>query len=141
MRPLEESKTKAVDLDGTLANDSVIDMMGYKPELIGPPIPAMVKRVKTWLAKGVKVVIFTARVHPGHGLAEVVMAENAIKEWCMNVFGQELEVTCMKDPAFEEIWDDKVVRVDSNNGTISNQSSVADPVDEDCFDSIGGFFA
>jgi hypothetical protein len=141
MRPLEESRTKAVDLDGTLADDSVIDMMGYKPELIGPPIPAMVKRVKVWLDKGTKVVIFTARVHPGHGLAEAAMAEKAIKEWCMEVFGRELEVTCMKDPAFGEIWDDKAVRVDSNNGTISDQSKVVDPLENECFDSIGSFFS
>jgi len=140
MRQLEESNVKAVDVDGTMADDSVIDMDNYSPEIIGPPIKKMVDRVKSWMAQGCRVVIFTARVHPGHGLEEVAIAEAALKEWSREVFGVELEITCMKDPMFSEIWDDKAVRVDKNTGDISTQHDVVDTVCEEEADQIGEFF-
>lgn len=47
-----------VDLDGTLAHYE-----GWKGvEHVGAPVPAMLQRVKDWIAKGVEVRIFTARV-------------------------------------------------------------------------------
>lgn len=49
----------AVDLDGTLAQYD--ETTGF-PE-IGPPVPRMVERVKAWLAYGLDVRIFTARIH------------------------------------------------------------------------------
>jgi hypothetical protein len=130
----------AIDLDRTLADGSVVDVNNYRSDLIGNPIALNVERVKAWLAAGRKVVIFTARVHPRHGLAEVVIAEKAIKEWCVNVFGRELEVTCMKDPLFCEIWDDKAVRVIPETGVISNQTEVNDPLVQHNPDPIGSFF-
>ena len=138
---LEESDVIAVDLDGTLADDTVISMVDYRPDLIGKPIPLLVKRVKAWLAEGKKIVIFTARVHPRHGLADVAMVEKAIKEWCMNVFGVEFEVTCMKDPLFVQIWDDKVIRVLKNRGILSSQSDVDDPIVQEESDQIGKFLS
>lgn len=51
-----------VDLDGTLAHYDG----GVGVDHIGPPVPAMLTRVKQWLAEGRAVKIFTARVH-GHG--------------------------------------------------------------------------
>ena len=46
-----------VDFDGTLA-----EYHGYiGPKRYGDPIPAMMERVKEWLAAGVKVKIVTAR--------------------------------------------------------------------------------
>ena len=106
----------AVDLDRTLADGSVIDVNNYRSDLIGKPITPMVQRVNAWLTAGRKVVIFTARVHPRYGLAEVVIAEKAIKEWCIEVFGVELEVTCMKDPLFCEIWDDRSISIEPDTG-------------------------
>jgi hypothetical protein len=48
-----------VDLDGTMAYYD-----GWKgADHIGEPIPAMVERVKRWLAEGREVRIFTARVY------------------------------------------------------------------------------
>jgi hypothetical protein len=48
-----------VDLDGTLAHYD-----GWKgADHIGAPIPAMVERVKGWLAEGKTVKIFTARAY------------------------------------------------------------------------------
>jgi hypothetical protein len=140
MRTLAPSNVKAVDLDGTLANDAVISMTDYRSDVIGNPIQQMVNRVKAWLDRGDKVVIFTARVHPKHGLAEVAIAEKAIKEWCLKVFGIELEVTCMKDPMFNEIWDDKGVRVVQDTGEVSSQQDVDDPLVHSDTDAIGSFF-
>ena len=45
-----------VDLDGTLATFDASD-----PDVVGPPIPAMVQRVKRWLQEGREVRIVTAR--------------------------------------------------------------------------------
>ena len=51
-----------VDLDGTLAIYN-----GYVgPTHIGEPVPKMLERVKSWLADGKTVKIFTARAHPAH---------------------------------------------------------------------------
>jgi len=109
----------AVDFDGSLADNSVVNFNNYRSDLLGKPIDLMVNRVKEWLAKGIKVVIFTARVHPSHGKKEVVKAEKAIKKWCLDVFGCELEVTCMKDPIFMEIWDDRAIGLVENTGMIA----------------------
>ena len=50
-----------VDLDGTLA-----EYTGWKGiDHVGKPVPAMVKRVKDWIAKGQDVKVFTARVSCG----------------------------------------------------------------------------
>jgi hypothetical protein len=56
-----------VDLDGTLA-----EYHGWVgPEYIGPPIPAMLDRVKLWLEEGRTVKIFTARCSVPEQLAPV----------------------------------------------------------------------
>jgi hypothetical protein len=137
---LKESNVIAVDLDATLADDSVISMEDYKPYLIGDPVPLMVDRVKEWLRQGKEVVILTARVHPTHGLAENALTEKAIKEWCVKHIGKELLVTCEKSPMFCEIWDDKAVRIVKNRGIISSQVDVEDPLDSCHADQIGEFF-
>jgi hypothetical protein len=62
-----------VDLDGTLAEWKE----PYDVLQIGPPIPAMIERVKDWLAEGQDVRIFTARVGPASA-AECVAALNEI---------------------------------------------------------------
>lgn len=111
-----------VDLDGTLAHYD-----GWKGEkYIGEPVPAMVERVKKWLADGVKVKIFTARVCITGGFSEVSQKQanvdfaaeqtKLIKAWCLENIGKELEVTCVKDFACIEIWDDRAVQVILNKG-------------------------
>lgn len=102
-----------VDLDGTLAHYS-----GWKGELhIGEPIPAMVERVKRWLADGAYAVkIFTARVAEPDpdDRAEIV---NAVQKWLVERCGlPPLEVTNVKDYAMVELWDDRAVRVLPNTG-------------------------
>lgn len=98
-----------VDLDGTLA---VYDHW-RDAEHIGEPVPAMLERVKRWLAAGHKVKIFTARVSPG---PEALRAEVAIASWLARVGLPALEVTCVKDYGMVGLWDDRAVQVLANTG-------------------------
>jgi len=100
-----------VDLDGTLAYYE-----GYKKE-IGEPIPAMVRRVKLWLASGKTVKIFTARVaEPARNEESISEIRKRIEDWCEKHIGQKLEVTNIKDHGLIELWDDRAVRVEKNTG-------------------------
>ena len=97
-----------VDLDGTLA-----EYGGWKgADHIGSPIPLMVERVKAWLANGIEVRIFTARVwgDDRDGVAAI------IQDWCEQHIGQRLAVTCTKDYGMVELWDDRAVQVIPNTG-------------------------
>ena len=96
-----------VDLDGTLAHYD-----GFKGEdHIGEPVPAMLDRVKKWLEAGKKVKIMTARVSfPG--------AEGYIKDWLKEIGLPDLEITNVKDPGMEEIWDDRAIQVVKNTGEV-----------------------
>lgn len=113
-----------VDLDGTLAkypNPDGIDG-------IGEPIPLMVDRVKEWLAKGIDVRIFTARVactetfvmEPGICRDEEFAASQRalIFAWCLHHIGQELPITATRDYAMIELWDDRAITVMANTGEI-----------------------
>lgn len=108
-----------VDLDGTLAYYD-----GWKgPSHIGEPIPLMVSRVKGWIASGKDVRIFTARAWaweylygaPKHG-DDYEKIIKPIEDWCQQHLGQVLPVTCIKDLACMEIWDDRAVAVEINTG-------------------------
>jgi hypothetical protein len=104
----------AVDLDGTLAH--YVSWDGGK---IGPPIPAMVARVKEWIASGMTVKIFTARVSGGPERAnEVVQQREAIQDWCQQHLGARLEVTCRKDYAMIRLYDDRCIQVEPNTGRL-----------------------
>lgn len=110
---------RAVDFDGTLATYE----KWKGPEILGEPIGPMVDRVNAWLDAGDEVIIFTARAyHDDDGKftkenADISVA--AIGEWCKQHFGQELEVTCVKDPEIEEIWDDRAIHVEKNTGEVT----------------------
>jgi len=96
-----------VDLDGTLAHYD-----GWKGvEHIGDPVPEMVARIESWLADGINVRIFTARVCDG--LEET---RNAIEAWCEKHLGVVLPVTNHKDYGMVELWDDRCVQVVPNTG-------------------------
>lgn len=94
-----------VDLDGTLARYD-----GWNNGAIGAPVPRMVERVKCWLAEGITVKVFTARAT---GDAEMIAA---VQDWTEKHIGQRLEVTCCKDFAMIELWDDRAVQVQVNTG-------------------------
>jgi hypothetical protein len=96
-----------VDLDGTLA-----EYHGWKgPELenIGAPVPLMLERVKRWLAEGRDVRIFTARASIQEQVPPVI-------DWCRTHLGRPLPVTCGKDLAMVELWDDRAIQVVPNVG-------------------------
>lgn len=97
----------AVDLDGTLAEYD--HWRGV--EHIGDPIRPMVTRVKSWLDKGLRVKIFTAR-------ASVPEAVPHIVKWCQTHLGHRLEVTDRKDMDMRQLWDDRAVTVEFNTGKI-----------------------
>ncbi len=100
-----ERKTYAVDLDKTLAFHH--SAMGYR--VIGKPISPMIKRVQHWLKEGHRVVIFTAR-------AGFKGARPSIRKWLRQHDLPELEITNVKSPEFDEIWDDRAREVIPNKG-------------------------
>ncbi|MDG4856420.1 hypothetical protein [Mesorhizobium sp. WSM4982] len=101
-----------VDLDGTLAAYD-----GWKGLThIGKPVPAMVERIKLWLAEGWEVRIFTARVSDGQDALEVRLFRDTLKRWLLSVGLPPLEVTNVKDFHMVELWDDRAVTVEPNTG-------------------------
>lgn len=110
-----------VDLDGTLAHYGK-----WNGGQIGEPVPAMLERVKKWIAEGVEVRIFTARVGFGAGYSEESgRSDDAdfsreqrelIEAWCEKHVGKKLPVTAVKDFKMIELWDDRCVQVQKNTG-------------------------
>lgn len=103
-----------VDLDGTLAH--------HEPSAslypIGAPIPAMVQRVKAWLAQGREVRIVTARVAPDFSRTEQEEQDIriAIADWCEEHLGARLlPITCEVDGDMLVHWG-KCVEVVNNTG-------------------------
>lgn len=104
-----------VDLDGTLAAYDVWRGAAH----IGEPVPLMLERVRRWLEDGRTVKIFTARVSSDgtpERDEEASIARQAIEKWCEEHLWQKLEVTCTKDYAMIELWDDRAVSVEENTG-------------------------
>lgn len=96
-----------VDLDGTLAYYDTWRGIDH----IGDPIPAMLQRVKEYLARGTEVKIFTARVC--HDPVEVI---KHIHLWCDKHCLPRLEVTNVKDFGMIRLYDDRAVRIVMNKG-------------------------
>jgi len=111
-----------VDLDGTLAHYD----RWVGPEHIGAPIPEMVERVQNWLARGVDVRIFTARVGPLQDRECVKKAISSINIFCMEHFNQRLAITATKDLLMIELWDDRCVCVKRNVGSVLGRNPEAD---------------
>lgn len=113
-----------VDLDGTLA-----EYNGWAgEEHVGAPVPAMVERVRAWLAAGREVRIFTARVTEGalnlDGTPHSTAAVRAlIEDWCERHIGQRLPVTNVKDYGMIELYDDRAVQVEPNTGRLIGAST------------------
>lgn len=105
-----------VDLDGTLAHYA-----GWKDGEVGEPIMPMLNRVKGWLAEGQEVRIFTARVGTYAGMSPevegmIAKQREVIQDWTEKHIGARLPVTCTKDFAMIELWDDRCVQVGMNTG-------------------------
>jgi hypothetical protein len=108
-----------VDLDGTLAEYDFFRGDTH----IGPPIPAMLERVKGWLAEGREVRIFTARASEPVDHNDIrrppvprPVAIKAVEDWCLKHLGVVLPVTNVKDQRMDQLWDDRVVQVIRNTG-------------------------
>lgn len=100
-----------VDLDGCLAMYE-----GWQgPGHIGEPVPLMLERVKRWLAEGVDVRIFTARVSVADQADEV---RAALGDWCEQNGLPRLPVTHQKDYAMVVLYDDRCVQVETNTGRL-----------------------
>lgn len=94
-----------VDFDGTLS-----EYHGYiGPGKFGPPVHAMLVRVKKWLADGVEVRLMTARAADPDELRRV-------QDWCEYHGLPRLKVTDRKDYSMVELWDDRAVQVIPNTG-------------------------
>ena len=96
---------KGVDLDGTLAHYDEWE----GEQNIGDPIPAMMKRVKQWIAEGETVKIMTAR-------AGTPLGVKYVKKWLAKHGLGDLEVTNVKDYHMTVLYDDRAVEVIKNTG-------------------------
>ncbi|MAI47365.1 MAG: hypothetical protein CBC34_015485 [Hyphomicrobiaceae bacterium TMED74] len=99
-----------VDLDGTLAHYDHWRGAHH----IGEPIFPMLERVKSWLAAGKTVKIFTARMTEPH--CDGIDVRQHIQDWCERHGLPRLEVTNVKDYWMVELWDDRAVQVIMNTG-------------------------
>jgi hypothetical protein len=104
-RPKQREPWIGVDLDGTLAEAERWLSMSR----IGPPVPLMMRRVKAWIEKGLRVKIVTARAGSEEGIA-------ATKQWLADNGLPELEITDKKDFDMIELWDDRAIQVVHNTG-------------------------
>ena len=99
-----------VDIDGVLAKYDRWQGL----DVIGEPIPAMVDRVKRWLAEGRDVRVFTARASAEEGYLTISL--QTIETWCSTHLGCVLPITCRKDWMMAELWDDRAIQVQKNIG-------------------------
>lgn len=119
---LERDGWIGVDLDGTLAEWTE----QTSPVCIGPPVLAMVKRVKAWIDEGRRVKIVTARVGVNVRSAaynEHMAAESQrtiIRAWLDKhlgyLYSSTVEITSRKDLDMLALWDDMAVTVERNTG-------------------------
>jgi hypothetical protein len=97
-----------VDLDGTLARD---DAEGHflPPYPLGEPIPEMIQMVKSLLAAGVTVKIFSARACDPESIP-------IIQAWAEKHGLGRLEVTNQKDYDLIRFYDDRAIQMLPNQG-------------------------
>ena len=113
----KEKNWMAVDFDGCLH----LRPQSEPFTVLGEPIQPMVDLVKEWLANGIMVRIFTARVShiQQWGIEDdVELQRTLVEDWCEKYIGQKLEVTNMKDGLCYQIYDDRAVCVERNTGRI-----------------------
>ncbi len=104
----------ALDFDRTLARrtDEDLDI-----DRVGIPIPAMVEQVKSWLSKGYKITIFTARL--GHDDFETNEKQRELIQMFLILAGlPQLPITATKKGHFTHFVDDKAIPVTENQGIL-----------------------
>ena len=109
-----------VDLDGTLAVEGEWRGIGH----IGEPIPRMVVLVKSLLAEGHDVRIFTARASWLQGDEERAIAVRCIEDWCEQHLGKRLPVTNEKDHFLKYFYDDRAIAVEFNTGNLLSDGTI-----------------
>jgi hypothetical protein len=78
------------------------------------PVEKMVNRVKTWLANGEKVTIFSAAANPTNDWDGRIA--RGMGDWSEKHIGVRLPVTGIKEESFDDMWDDKAVALEPNTG-------------------------
>tara|TARA_Y100000310_G_C20691139_1_gene822291 strand:- start:3564 stop:3938 length:375 start_codon:yes stop_codon:yes gene_type:complete len=104
---LKEEEWIGIDLDKTLAYYD--EWKGI--EHIGKPIKPMVDILLDYINKGIKVKIFTARVHEPKSIPY-------IKKWLKDNNLPDLEITNVKDFSMKILYDDRCVQVEPNTGKL-----------------------
>ena len=94
-----------VDLDGVLAEYHRFE----GNHIIGMPIRTMWLRVIHWLEDGEEVYIFSARADSNTSIKH-------IQRWLDYHGLPQLPITNIKLKIFQEIWDDRAIRVERNSG-------------------------
>lgn len=102
-----------VDFDGTLAHYDHWRGVHHA----GAPIPAMRDRVNRWIAEGKDVRIFTARVCSLHSEFDREASRLCINSWMLQHLDKVLPITSEKDHHMIQLWDDRAVQVEPNEGT------------------------
>lgn len=110
-----------VDLDGTLA---MYTAEWHGAEHIGEPVPKIVELIKTILADGIEVRIFTARVAGEREGLPVRTTIKLIQDWLEEVGLPRLKVTNIKDFGMVELYDDRAVQVIFNTGELVGESTM-----------------
>lgn len=97
-----------IDFDRTIAHRQ----SGQDIYDLGEPVQPMLQFVKSLLAEGYDVRIFTARHASNPQTLPLVEA------WCEKHIGRKIPITSVKDNQCEAIFDDKAFRVQQNTGVI-----------------------
>jgi hypothetical protein len=116
---MKKQRWIAVDFDGTLATFGCNWPEDYRAT--GDPIPAMVNRVKQWIADGEDVRIFTARLdcyHPKFTWLTPNDVKEPIEFWCFRHLGKVLPITNVKDYFCKALYDDRAVQVEQDTGRL-----------------------
>jgi len=107
---LSVSGWMGVELDGVLAHYQP----GQSLEAIGEPISKMRMRVQQWLMTGMDVRLFTARATDPQQLP-------VLHRWLKDQGLGAMKITCKKDFAMSQFWDDRAVHVITNTGEITGR--------------------
>jgi hypothetical protein len=109
------------DLNGTLCfHEKGTPVFNADGEfIIGKPINRMVRRIRRMLSEGLKVKIMSGSV--GLGGEKAAVAETAIRKWCKEHLGRELEVSATITPRCLGLFNDKAIAVIRNTGRLRHE--------------------
>lgn len=103
------------DLDGTLAHYE----KGGSMDSVGKPISEVVNILLIYHRAGFKCKIFTARAADKENI-------QIVKDWLVENNLPNLEITNIKDPGMQMLFDDRAVQVVRNKGKILGDVTLID---------------